>query len=123
MPYKDPAVRKAKHKEYSKTHYEKNKNAVKVSAQENRKQRREEWVKFKASLDCTHCGFSHPAVIDFHHIGTKKHNVNELVKDGRFALAYKEIKNCIALCANCHRIHHYSEHLNKKKPPGFYAGG
>jgi hypothetical protein len=122
MPYKDPIVRKAKAKENSAKHYEQNKKAIKEATKQNRRQKKDEWLEFKKGLDCTHCGFSHPAVIDFHHIGAKKYNVNELIKNGRFGLAYKEIKQCITLCANCHRIHHYSENLNGKKPPGFTPG-
>jgi NADPH-dependent glutamate synthase beta subunit-like oxidoreductase len=119
MPYKDPAVRKAKHREYSATHYEKNRVEVQATSKKTRKQKRQEWLEFKAAQACTHCGFSHPAAIDFHHIGPKKYSVNELITGGRFKLAYEEIKQCITLCANCHRIHHYDEHERKKgpKPP------
>lgn len=119
MPYKDPEVRKAKHKEYSSTHYKNNKAAVKAASKENRSQGKKKWLEFKKGLDCTHCGFAHPAVIDFHHVGLKKYSVNDLVKNGRFGLAYKEVKQCIPLCANCHRIHHYEEYERKRgpKPP------
>ena len=119
MPYKDPEVRKAKHKEYSATHYKNNKASVQLKSKKTRKQKKQEWLEFKSGLSCVHCGFSHPAVIDFHHVGLKKYSVNELITKGRFKLAYEEIKQCIALCANCHRIHHYEEHELKKgpKPP------
>jgi len=119
MPYKNPEVRKAKHKEYSATHYQKNKDAVRVASKASRKTQQQKWLEFKKGLDCTHCGFSHPAVLDFHHVGPKKYNVNELVAGGRYKRAYEEIKQCIPLCANCHRIHHYEEHERKKgpKPP------
>jgi len=110
MPYKDPAVRKAKHKEYSASHYQKNTTAVREKSRTLRKQKREAWLQYKAGLACHVCGFSHPAVIDFHHPpGTKKYGVNDLISDGRFARAYKEAAKCIILCANCHRIHHYNE--------------
>jgi len=116
MPYKDPEVRKAKHKEYSATHYKNNKASVQLKSKKTRKQKKQEWLEFKSGLSCVHCGFSHPAVIDFHHVGLKKYSVNELITKGRFKLAYEEIKQCIALCANCHRIHHYEEHELKKGP-------
>jgi len=110
MPYKDPAVRKAKHKEYSAEHYKANKAKVRESAKTTRREGRALWSEFKAGLNCSVCGFAHPAAIDFHHPpGTKKYGVNNLIKDGRYALAYKEAAKCIILCANCHRIHHYNE--------------
>ena len=50
------------------------------------------------------------AIIDFHHPpGTKTYGVNELVAKRKFAKVYEEIKKCVVLCANCHRIHHYDE--------------
>jgi acetylornithine/succinyldiaminopimelate/putrescine aminotransferase len=119
MPYKDPEVRKAKHKAYSAIHYQKNKTGVQAKTKKTRKQKKQQWLEFKRGLSCTKCGFSHPAVIDFHHVGLKKYSINELITKGRFKLAHEEIKQCIALCANCHRIHHYEEHELKKgpKPP------
>ena len=119
MPYKDPEVRKAKHKVYSAIHYQKNKARVQAKTKKTRKQKKQEWLEFKRGLSCTKCGFSHPAVIDFHHVGPKKYSVNKLIGNGKFNLAYEEIKQCIALCANCHRIHHYEAHKQKRgpKPP------
>ena len=111
MPFKDPESRKAKQKEYSAKYYAKNKektiNRVKVVNRRNK----EKWSKFKATLSCVVCGFSHPAVIDFHHADpkTKTDNVHQLVQRGRYAAAYEELKKCVTLCANCHRIHHYNE--------------
>jgi len=119
MPYKDLAVRKAKHKAYSATHYQKNQADVRASTKKTKKEKKQEWTEFKAKQSCTKCGFSHPAAIDFHHVGPKKYSVNELITGGRFKLAYEEVKQCIALCSNCHRIHHYEEREQKKgpKPP------
>lgn len=110
MPYKDPETRKAKHKGYSAQHYKTNKEQVQKASKVTRREGRVLWAEYKATLACTVCGFSHPAVIDFHHPpGTKKYGVNTLIKDGRYALAYKEAAKCIILCANCHRIHHHNE--------------
>ena len=110
MPYKDLDVKKAKHKGYAAKHYQANKDQVQKSARDTRRKGRALWAEYKATLTCTTCGFSHPAVIDFHHPpGTKKYGVNTLIKDGRYALADKEAAKCIVLCANCHRIHHYKE--------------
>ena len=117
MPYKDPTVKKAKHKEYSAQHYKDNKERVQEAAKITRREGRTLWAAYKATLACTACGFSHPATIDFHHPpGTKKYGVNTLIKDGRYALAYKEAAKCVILCANCHRIHHYNEKRGHKAP-------
>ena len=119
MPYKNPEVRKAKHRAYSAAHYKNNKEVVQASSKKSRKQKKQEWAEFKAKQSCTKCGFSHPAAIDFHHVGPKKYNVNELIAGGRYKRAYEEVKQCIPLCANCHRIHHYNEQETKRgpKPP------
>ena len=56
------------------------------------------------------CGFSHPAVIDFHHPEAKgETKVNEYTRSGQWKRAYEEAEKCIPLCANCHRIHHWNE--------------
>jgi len=111
MPYKDPEVRKRKHAEYSREHYVQNQDAIKLRNKGTRKKRREDWVEFKSGLKCTNCNFSHPAALDFHHEdpSTKTDNVYKLASNGQYKKAHEEIKKCIVLCANCHRIHHYDE--------------
>jgi hypothetical protein len=106
-----------KYEKYGRTYYENNRAKC---IERNRIQQvkwKQQWHDYKASLACAHCNASHPAIIDFHHVNSddpdKKH-VNELIKNRRYALAYKEVKEkCVVLCANCHRIHHYEE---KKSP-------
>jgi len=116
MPYKDPAKRKAKAKEYSAKHYAANSAAQKVRTKASRKEGKEKWNAYKATLMCTQCGISHPAVLDFHHPpDTKEYSVHKLAQNGRFKKAYKEAAKCIVLCSNCHRIHHHNERLNSKK--------
>jgi hypothetical protein len=116
MPYKDLAKRKEMAKVYSARHYAANTEEHKVAVKKNRKNSKDKWNTFKASLACSKCGISHPAVIDFHHPpGTKEYSVHELAKNGRFKKAYAEAAKCIVLCANCHRIHHHNERLNSKK--------
>jgi heterodisulfide reductase subunit B len=118
MPYKDVSVRKSKHKEYSRKHYEGNYAKRREALAARKKELKQEWDEFKATLACTKCGFSHVAALDFHHENPeeKEHNVNDLISDGRFKKAYEEIKKCIVLCANCHRIHHWNEKQEKKNP-------
>jgi hypothetical protein len=114
MPYKDKSVRKSKHKEYSRSHYLKTQEETKQRTKDNKAAQKEEWYTFKSTLKCTHCGFSHIAALDFHHEdpATKIGNVHRFISNGQFARAYEEIKKCIVLCANCHRIHHAKERKN-----------
>ena len=114
MPYKDPEVRKRKHAEYSKKYYEANKDFVKLTTKKGKKEKRAEWYAFKSTLKCTKCGFNHPAALDFHHTNPeeKEGSVHSYISNGQFAKARKELKKCIVLCANCHRIHHHEERKN-----------
>jgi hypothetical protein len=119
MPIKDLDERRRKQREYSARYYANNKelSIARVKVQHHRDKAK--WDEYKASLSCAVCGFSHPAVIDFHHVDptTKTASVHVLVGNRRYAAARKEIKKCVALCANCHRIHHHEEHQAKKKGP------
>lgn len=112
MPYKDPDVRRAKQREYSRRWYEKNAATHKVGAARNKRIKRNDWIAFKEKQACTHCGFAHPAVIDFHHVVRDKtaRKVNKLLSNGSFRRAMEEATTkCIPLCANCHRILHWDE--------------
>ena len=117
MPYKDPALRREKQRGYAKKHYEKNRERIKQATLVNKRLRRKAWDAYKESLSCAHCGISNPALIDFHHVDkTNKESVNLLVKNGRFLRAFEEVKKCIPLCANCHRLVHQRErHKARKK--------
>ena len=118
MPYKDPVVRKAKFKEYSAAHYKRNTEEIKATNKEKRSSLKKEWKAYKATLCCIKCGFNHTAALDFHHVdpSNKTGSVNKLITDGRYKAAMEEVKKCVVLCANCHRIHHHDErHMAKKK--------
>lgn len=116
MPYKDPEVKKLKHREYSRKHYELNKKAVIEKSKKQKKAFRTKWMEFKQSMCCTNCGFDHPAAIDFHHVNPAPDDKKlfALLRRNNFSAALEEVKKCIPLCANCHRIHHYNEHAAKK---------
>lgn len=115
MPYKDLEVRKAYHKERSRKHYLENQEEIKQRNSVTRKKGREKWHAFKCTLKCTNCGFNHPAALDFHHTdpNTKTGNVYAFAAAGQYKKAHEEVKKCIVLCANCHRIHHYEENSAK----------
>lgn len=110
MPFKDKAVATERQKEYSRRWYLKNRKAQIRKAKINKKRLRKEWTDYKARQKCSRCGFSHPAVIDFHHVVRKnKRSVNHLaaVKNNLKAAIWEAETKCIPLCSNCHRIHHW----------------
>lgn len=111
MGYKDPEAQKAYNRAYQKEWYKRNKEKHKATAAANRKRYKKDWLEFKAEQKCEHCGASHPAIIDFHHIDkTDMTHVYLLSGQGRYGAAKKEAtEKCIPLCANCHRILHWNE--------------
>ena len=116
MPYKDPKVKAEKQKTYANTYYANNKAAIIAASKTSAKAYKEQWRSFKATLACVKCGQNHPATFDFHHVdsNTKEAAVNKLVKNRAFKRAMDEVKKCIVLCANCHRIHHHDERIARK---------
>lgn len=116
MPYKNPKVKKTKQKTYANTYYINNKATVIAASKASAQSYKNQWRSFKATLACVQCGQNHPATFDFHHIdsSTKEASVNKLIKNRAFKRAMEEVKKCIVLCANCHRIHHHNEYIAKK---------
>ena|SRR5437763_6091094 len=69
----------------------------------------------KRTLVCSQCSFADHRALEFHHPdhGTKGLNIGDMAKDGRsIAAIQEEIKKCVVLCANCHRIKHYTDPLS-----------
>jgi len=59
---------------------------------------------------CADCGNNDKRVLDFHHLNEKTKGVATLRVAGYSRdRIVKEIKKCIVLCANCHRIKHWDE--------------
>ena len=59
--------------------------------------------KIKSQLSCYICKYSHPRVLDFHHILKKLFGINEMVHRNLFKdRIIAELKKCIPLCVNCH---------------------
>ncbi len=116
MPYKDKIVKQTKQKTYASTYYANNRELVIAASRASAKAYKDKWRIFKATLACIKCGQNHPATFDFHHIDstTKESSVNKLIKNRAFKRAMEEVKKCVVLCANCHRIHHHDERTAKK---------
>jgi len=113
MPAKDKTKRNATNR----AGYERNKEHRQKKNRESKAAGKERWRAFKSTLSCVQCGQNHPATLDFHHIERHPDNrkVNKLLTNKAFKQAAEEIKKCLVLCANCHRIHHHNERLEKKK--------
>ena len=57
---------------------------------------------------CVDCGVKDYRVLQFDHIKDKKHNVSEMIYEGRkIQLIKEEIRKCEIRCANCHQIKTY----------------
>lgn len=126
MPYKDPEKRRTMQRKYSSNWYLKNRESQIRKNKIHKRRRKDIWELYKSKQACSHCGFSHPAVIDFHHVIHKnKRSVNILaVVQNNIDEAIREAETkCIPLCSNCHRILHWKEHkvrrkIDKKKSSG-----
>lgn len=58
---------------------------------------------------CESCGIKYPPyVMDLHHVEDKTKSINKIWASGSISALESEIKKCIVLCANCHRIHHHA---------------
>jgi hypothetical protein len=113
MPTKDKEKRNATNR----ASYHRNKEKRQKKNRENKASAKEKWKTFKSTLACVQCGQNHPATLDFHHIERHPDNrkVNKLLTNKAYKQAAEEVKKCMVLCSNCHRIHHHNERLEKKK--------
>jgi len=67
---------------------------------------------YKIGKGCSKCGYKEYAcALDFHHIIPKNKNkaIARMIDDNYSLDAiFKEIQKCVILCANCHRIKHFT---------------
>jgi hypothetical protein len=119
VPYKDPAVRKAKQKEYSASHYRRNTEKRKAETKAV-KNKTVEWLRnYKASVGCFACEESDPQCIDFHHVISagklnREDTTARWIRDRGWGpeRILKEItETCVPLCCNCHRKVHAQHRL------------
>lgn len=81
-------------------------------------------------LACVQCGFKDSRALDFHHeprlmelYGAKVDSVSRMVSTGEDMKVIRlEIKKCVVLCSNCHRIHHWEDRQRAKGDSGFHDG-
>lgn len=63
----------------------------------------------ESKYSCSKCDEERGPAIDFHHSGTKYLGVSQMVNHGYSkARIRSEMENCIVLCANCHRLEHFT---------------
>jgi predicted RNA-binding Zn-ribbon protein involved in translation (DUF1610 family) len=118
VPIKDPVLRREMQKIYSQRWYQRNQKQQVAKNLKRKDSVRKLWNEYKAAQKCSHCGFQHPAVIDFHHIIKEgKKSVNKLATQrSNLKAAIREAEEkCIPLCSNCHRILHWQEHKQRRK--------
>tara|TARA_R110000782_G_C14621619_1_gene393317 strand:+ start:111 stop:608 length:498 start_codon:yes stop_codon:yes gene_type:complete len=61
---------------------------------------------------CIDCSGVFPLpVYDFHHLdpSVKEYNLGDRLRKKDFSGLEQELKKCVLLCANCHRIRHFTE--------------
>jgi hypothetical protein len=110
MPLKDPEARRAYHREYMRTWYQRNKDihmqrVLRVTQRQREFARR--FVDNAKSQPCLDCGVQFPpCAMDFDHVrGTKVADLARLrLARGGWSKLVDEIAKCEVVCANCHRL-------------------
>jgi hypothetical protein len=70
---------------------------------------RKKFLEYKKTLKCERCETSDFRILEFHHVGNKDHNISNMVNHGYgWRRIEEEIKKCIPLCCNCHRLEHWN---------------
>lgn len=123
MAYKDKNDPRSK--ESRRRWYYRNKDRQ-LSRQKVRKNfRREFLLRWKGMQSCTDCAMSFKGfeyLCDLHHVNDKKDTIGNLINHSMEMLK-NEIRKCIPLCANCHRIRHAKDLYSKTHQPNGVVSG
>ncbi len=121
MPYKDPAVRRAKHAEHMRHRYhndaEYRKNQLQAVRHNNTRYRQlvQERILQVKSGGCLLCGESEPCCLGFHHRdpAIKEFDIgNAYSRCTSLARLNRELAKCVCVCHNCHaKLHAGVAHL------------
>jgi hypothetical protein len=113
---------KEKHAIAKHNHYVANKEKY-ISASTKAKRKRIEWLReYKTTHPCVECGEARVPCLEFHHPELRDEMGPESKKD-RNTISYlathrglkvlqEEIKKCVVLCANCHKLEHWDKENN-----------
>ena len=105
--YCSECVRKESKKNYLR-HNERYRNKHK----EFKKQYKQWFWEYKATLKCNRCPENHPSTLDFHHLDPeeKENSISNMIRGGKSKEEILEkIAKCEVLCSNCHRKEHWIE--------------
>lgn len=112
----NPPKSKEHRKEYDEKWYNKNKERIMKLRMLRRHKLKEELVLLLGGV-CSNpeCTEQRIPTLDFHHKGDKDENIARLISRGFRKKAFVEIKKCILLCSNCHRIFHYGNVVGENR--------
>lgn len=100
-------------REKNKIRYSNNREEILKKKEEYHLKSSEWFRELRENLKCERCGFSHPATLDFHHLdpSQKSFGISRAARNAWFnkEKILEEIKKCIVLCSNCHRIEHWNQ--------------
>lgn len=101
-----------------KRHYSKNRDSIKAKAlMVKERVKKENAIKLMElkNKPCTDCGQTFPHyVMDFDHLGNKKHSISEMRQGFVWEKILEEISKCELVCANCHRIRTHKRRAEAK---------
>ena len=104
------------HKEKSAKHFQNNKELIYKKNKEKRVKHKKQAVEYFNGI-CHDCGCSskYQEIFDFHHKdpAEKEFSIAHIIHYG-WAKIEAELKKCIMLCSNCHRIRHAKENNNNE---------
>jgi len=106
--------KKAYHKEKSAAHYQKHKEKIQKRQELKRKANKQKAIEFMGNK-CVDCGYTseYKEVFDFHHLDPMEKDYNpSRIMNYPWTTIEAELKKCVMLCANCHRIRHAKEKEN-----------
>ena len=107
------------YKFYSSEYYRKNKRKFADNAERTRQRGLNFIRNYKKDKFCQICGYKeHTEILEFHHINSKDKKFQLSKTHKSILLLKEEIKKCILLCPNCHKLITNKEKKSyyKKKP-------